>query len=180
MENEIRVNINTVDELFSEPDDNPFSPTRRHQSGIDEASGKLRLMPLSQKTRLVITLADEPADQATKARLKEAVDWYCSVRIDENNQLARETRHQGRRDLVLGLILAAVVLVIAGLFFVLVPLPDVILGLFGAFIILTLWVIVWTPVDTLAYYWRPYARDARLYQNLREADLVVESAQPGK
>lgn len=180
MENEIHVNLNTVEELFSEPDDNPFSPTRRHQSGIEEAGGKLRLMPLSQKTRFVITLTGESPDEATKTRLKEAIDWYCSVRIDENLQLVRETRHQGRRDLVLGLILAAAVVVIAGLFSVLVPMPEAILGIFWSFIILTLWVIVWTPVDTLVYYWRPYARDVRLYQNLREADLVVESVQTGK
>jgi hypothetical protein len=137
-------------------------------------------MPLGQKTRFIITLADEIPNEATKARLKEAIDWYCSVRIDENHQLARETRHQGRRDLVLGLILVAAVLVVAGLFSVLVPLPEAILGLFWSFIILTNWVIVWTPVDTLVYYWRPYARDARLYQNLREADLILESPQAGQ
>jgi hypothetical protein len=35
-------------------------------------------------------------------------------------------------------------------------------------------VIVWTPIDTLVYYWHPNARDARLYQNLRDAEMVIE------
>lgn len=180
MENEIRIKLNTIDELFSEPDDNPLSPTRRHQSGIDEACGKLRHMDLNQQTRLTISLAGEPPDNAAELGLKEAIDWYCSVRISENNQLVRETRQQGRSDLVHGLIVAAAVLAASVLIFVLLPLPDLIRTLFGSFIVLTLWVIVWTPVDTLVYYWRPYARDARLFENLREAELAVESAQSGK
>lgn len=177
MENEIRIKLNTSDELFSEPDDNPLSPSRRHQSGIDEASGKLRLMPVGHKPRLVIELADKPADPATKERLKEAIDWYCAVRIAENNQLVHETRQQGRRDLGSGLIVAAAVLVVTVLILLLIPLPELIRTVLGSFVVLTLWVIVWTPVDTLVYYWRPYAREAHLYQALREAELVVESDQ---
>jgi hypothetical protein len=108
-------------------------------------------------------------------RLKEAINWYCSARIDENNQLVQETKQQGRRDLGRGLIVAATILAATGLIFFLLPLPDLIRTLFGSFIILTLWVVVWTPVDTLFNYWRLYAHEARLFQNLREAELVVES-----
>jgi hypothetical protein len=46
-------------------------------------------MPLSQKTCFFITLDGEPLDDTAKTQIKEAIDWYCLVRVSENLQAAR-------------------------------------------------------------------------------------------
>jgi hypothetical protein len=112
------------------------------------------------------------------ARTKDALQRYCTFMVANRETEVLNTRLDGRRGLAVGLIISVLFILLAGLGYALSSSvgsgPLAYLGfLIGGFFCLAAWVIIWTPVDTLIYYWRPAWREARKYQLIAHADLKI-------
>ena len=176
--NELSVDLSSIEELFAEPAADPFDPESRYQSGIDVIAADLRLRPLRRPSRIVVRLPRQVIDSGLEERTRDALDRYCSAKIDENRLQEQDIRMQGRRTF-LG---AGIAVILIGLAYAalatLVPMPDVLVALIGFWAGIAAWAIAWNPIDTLIFYWRPNRREAELFENIQKAELAIE-ALPG-
>jgi hypothetical protein len=56
-----------------------------------------------------------------------------------------------------------------------VPGLQAVSGAIAGFLGIAVWVIFWEPIYNSTYAWRPNRLDRRVFENLRAANLVVES-----
>jgi hypothetical protein len=171
---EIEIALNKIEELFAEPAADPFDPQSRYQSGIDEIASQLRLRRHRQPVRLAIRLPAEIIGPDLPVRTRAALERYCAAKVRENRQAIEETRHQGRRDFISSLIIGGVVIALSAVvvyFDLLGPLSTVL----TYWVSLALWVVLWDPIWTFTYAWRPYLRERRLHEDLRNAELVIKA-----
>jgi len=172
--NEIRVNLQAVEELFAEPAADPFDPSSRYVSGVDELIEQLRAVSLDYKTRVLIGL---PANQITpdlEANTRGAMSRYCTAKIEENQREILELRRVGRRSILTGVVLVGVLMLFGALIASLAFLPETVRYVLVGWIPVAVWVVIWNPADLFFYAWRPYRRARRLYENLRDAELVIQ------
>jgi hypothetical protein len=172
--NEIEIRLNTIEELFAEPAADPFDPQSRYQSGIEEIAGQLRLTRQLQAERLVIRLPAEAMEPDLLAHTKAALGRYCAAKVRENQQAITEARYQGRRDFISSLIITGLVIAVTAVvvyFNILGPLSTAL----SYMVAIILWVVLWDPIWTYVYGWRPYQRERQLYENLKQAEVVIEA-----
>ena len=172
---EIQLSLNSKEELFAEPDANPFDPDSRYLSGIDELVGQMRLKPrdLDKKSRLIIHLPQMVRNPDTKSTLTDALKRYCAAKILENQQVIKELRSSNRQIVISALVIVVLVLLLTILLVSLIPGLQAVSGAIAGFVGIAVWVIIWEPIYNYTYAWRPNKLDIRVYENLREADLMI-------
>ncbi|NJN54326.1 MAG: hypothetical protein HC804_05930 [Anaerolineae bacterium] len=175
-QNVIQLSLHSAEELFAEPAADPFDPESRYLSGIDEVAGQLRLRPrdLDEKTRLVIRLPQTAVTPDTASTLKAALDRYAAAQIALNRQAIEELRVGSRRQTISAFIIVAGLLLFTMLLLVAIPPLQDFSGALAGFVGIAIWVIFWDPIYNYVYAWRPNRVDILVYENLRDAELVVE------
>ena len=173
--NEIEIGLNMIEELFGEPGADPFDPQSRYVSGIDEIAQQLRLMPQRQPTQVVIRLPAEAMEPDLLAHTKAALGRYCAAKVRENQQAVDETRHQGRSDFISSLIIAGVVITLTAVVVYSNILGTLLSTALTYWVAIINWVVLWDPIWTFVYAWRPYRRERQLYDNLQAAELLIEA-----
>jgi hypothetical protein len=173
---EIQLSLNNKEELFAEPTADPFDPDSRYLSGIDEIVGELRLKPqdLDKKSRLVVHLPQTVLKPDTKSSLTAALNRYCAAMIMENQQVIKELRVSSRRQAISSLIIVVAILLLTILLVTLIPGLQAVSGAIAGFVGIAIWVIFWEPIYNYIYAWRPNQLDIRIFENLRDAELVIE------
>jgi hypothetical protein len=174
--NEIEITLNSIEELFAEPTADPFDPDSRYLSGIDELAGQLRLMPreLGKPTRLTVQLPDTAVTPDTQPTLKAALERYCQAQIAANRQAIAELRVSSRRSTISAFVIVVIMVILTFLLILTVPPLAEWSGAIAGFVGIAIWVIFWDPIYNYVYAWRPNRLDIKVYENLREAELVVE------
>jgi hypothetical protein len=174
-QNEITLKLNSMEELFAEPAADPFDPQSRYLSGIDEVAGQLRLIPrnLNEQTQLTIALPATAVTPTTQSTLKAALDRYSTAQITANQQVIAELRIGSRRQSIYALIISVVLVIFTLLLLALIPKLNEYSGALAGFLGIAIWVIFWDPIYNYVYAWRPNRLDIRVFENLRQATLIV-------
>jgi hypothetical protein len=173
---EIRLRLNNMEELFTEPTANPFDPDSRYLSGIDEIVGQMRLNQrrLDEKSRLVIRLPQTDITSDTQSTLDSALKRYCAAKIAENQQTMNELRLNNRQQAISAFVIIAGILLLTVLLVSFIPGLQAVSMLIAGFVGVAVWVILWEPIYNYVWAWRPNRLDIRVFENLRAADLVIE------
>lgn len=175
---EIGIHLQTIEDLFVDPDTNPFENPNLRLSGMQTILNELDVRHLKPPMTLTIYLPTEQITPGLLDRTKEALKRYCKFQAENQDIEVRSTRMGGRRSLASGLIGATISVILAGFGYFLASRYGYsalgILGtMLGSFFMLTAWVVIWTPVDTLIYYWRPAWHEARKYRLIAKADVRI-------
>jgi hypothetical protein len=174
----IAVHLDNIDSLFVDPDTNPFENPKLRLSGIQTILNELHKQKLPEKLYLTIYLPRDEIPPDLLERTKDALQRYSAFQVDNLETEVRNTRLDGRRSLAVGLILSVIFIIFAGIGYTFASVvgsgPLSYLGfLFGGFFSLAAWVIIWTPVDTLLYYWRPAWRESHKFRLIARADINI-------
>lgn len=174
---ELQVTLQCPEELFAEPDADPFDPASRYQSGIDEVVGKLRLHPrdLGRTSRLTVRLPAAEITADTQATIRAALERHCAAKIAENRQVIAELRVGSGWQAISAMVLSAALIMVGVLLVYSVPGLEKVSGAIGAFIAIAIWVLLWDPIYNYIYAWRPNRQEIRIFDNLRQCDLSVEA-----
>ena len=176
----IRIELNTIKDLFIEPDYNPFDPKSHFHSSLDELVDQARELSLKLPLKISITLSTPPEDANIEGLTSNAINRFCTVKIRECEQAIHELRSQGKRDLLSALLLSFIL--IFGEFFAvqLRFLPKFLTYLLATGLGLIAWVVLWPPLNKLLYEWRPCRRSQRIYKYLQAAKLEINTNRTGQ
>jgi len=168
----ITLPLRTADDLFKDPDVDPFSPGYERygdRPGIDVISGVLRIERPVSSVHTTVELA-AGFDEAPGAQAGDAVRRYCHVKIADLEQELREIRRYGAWALVLGFL---AVLVLNAIARTLDSSDDNTLQSISQGVQVASWVVLWFPVNLLVYD-RWYARrDQAIYEEMLKMDVSV-------
>jgi hypothetical protein len=169
----ITITLNSFDELFDDPEFDPWNASARSRSGIDEIMIKLRAIPIREPVSLTIQAPGETMTEDAEARTRQAIDRYCAAQIEANEDERRAIIKEGRSDFIISLVsVLALFLVIAILVYVF-ELEGVPLSALVAWTGIASWAILWGPVETFIWGRVPLRRAIRYYQKLRDMELEV-------
>ena len=179
----IVLELESVEHLLSEPDADPFVPRRGPaRSGIDDAVltlGAARRIPDELTLRVVLPAGATPSIPSDRAQaaLRRAAAEQSTVGWRE----ARAVRSMGRRQLPVGILVAAVAAVVAyGAAAVATDadgaIVQAVLVILAGLAITIAWVVSWLVIEATMYDWRQPAWQARVYDLLSRATLEVTTA----
>jgi hypothetical protein len=177
---ELRLELDSLEQLFQEPSFDPFTPGSRSLSGIDELLYQMRELSGRKQAdvrRLVIALPAGAVEPGQSQEVKQALERYCAEMIEQNERELREVRRGGRRQLPYSL----VIIFIGGALVYLISVisstwsSELTTFLMGALSILA-WVALWQPFQAFIYDWMPYRRDIAILEQLKSAEVVIEEA----
>jgi hypothetical protein len=149
--NTIRIELNAIEDLFIEPDFNPFDPESRFQSGFDEMAEQVRELSMKVPHKICISLSSTPDEVDHEGLTSSALNRFCTVKIGECEQAIRELRSQGKRDLLSAFSLSFILILGEFLFVQLSFLPEIFTYLLATGFGLIAWVVLWPPLDKLLY-----------------------------
>jgi hypothetical protein len=175
--NKLNIDLNTIEELFQEPEFNPFDPESRCESGVADLFNQTQELSQKEPVQIVINLANEPDEEELLARTEEAMSRYCEVQIAKSEREIHEIRHQGLRDLGWAMLFALIMLLGAFLITQLTFLPEIIIYLLSTGAGIIAWVMLWPPLDSILYEWSPYRQTKRRYRQLQSAQIEINGKQ---
>jgi hypothetical protein len=171
----LNVDLNTIEELFQEPDFNPFDPDSRCESGVADLFNQTQELSQKEPVQIVINLEDGSDEQNLLAKTEGAMSRYCEVQIAKSEREIREIRHQGVRDLGWAMVFALIMLLGAFLITQLTFLPEIIIYLLSTGAGIIAWVMLWPPLDSILYEWSPYRQTKRRYRQLQSAKILINT-----
>ena len=172
---ELKIDLNSIEELFSEPEFNPFDPKSRCESGIADLFNQTQDLSQRKPVQIVINLEDGSEPEDLHSKTEEAVKRYCEVQITKSEREIREIRHQGIRDLGWAMLFALIMILGSFLIYQLTFLPEVITYLLSTGAGIIAWVMLWPPLDSILYEWSPYRLTKRRYRQLQSAEIVINT-----
>jgi hypothetical protein len=182
-ENEVVVQLNSIEDLFVAPLANPFST---HAVDVLGETGleivKKRILQhwprLPRALRLIVQLPSDQISPDLTQRTRAAVQHYCSKKIDDNQLQRKLTVGQAWRQLAgaaVGILLALAFIALL----VAAPLGLLPPFLRGVLIVLALYacsVLSFDAVWSVAFDWVPYVQENAVYRVLEASEITVEPA----
>jgi hypothetical protein len=170
---DITLKLSNIKYLFKEPEFEPFVAQSNYISGIERIISELKPTSLKHQVRTTILLPANQLSENLEQSAIEALQCYCSVKIEQTNNDLASLRGQGIRALRRGLLFLALCLLLSTLFDGLSYFP----GLFRRFLsegcLIAGWVSLWHPIELLLYEWGPYRRQQQIYQLIKDMELKV-------
>ncbi len=169
----MRLELNSLDELFDEPGFSPLRGEVEEVSGLDRLANQLR--PLARApvcTRIVL-----PASESTpeiEERCRSALHAVLERRLERNRNDARSLRMEGYATLWRGLVFLALCLLGSRIMGEVDLLPGFVERFIDEGLVIAGWVALWYPLDVLLYQRWPLGRERRLYESLRDMQLEFE------
>ena len=180
-EHDIVVRIDTIDQLFSAPDVNPFSDKEANVLGeaalvLAARRALARRKGNWEETRLLIKL---PPDQITpdlQARVVAAVQRYGAAKIKDNQLTVRLSRLRSLFGLAMSTAIVVVVCGAAYLLYktVLSNASETAQTVVAAGIGVFAWVILWDPMESLLFNWVAPHLENRILRRLMQVPIVIE------
>lgn len=115
---EIKVRLNGIEELFSEPEADPFDPDSRYWTGLEELLEQMHGLR-SKELRVVIELPPETLKSDLQKKTEAALRRYCRAKVVELKRLLKDHWHLARHQLftavmvLVGFFLAASLIVVS-------------------------------------------------------------------
>lgn len=170
----ISVDLNAIDELFQEPDFDPFNPQSRCESGMADLYNQTQNLSSKEALQITISMPGDVVEQDKKNEVQNAIQRYCRVKIAQSEREAQEIRKQGVRDLRWAMIISVALLLGAFLITQLTFLPEILIYLLSTGAGIIAWVTLWPPLDSILYEWSPYRQTKIRYQLLKSAQLMLK------
>lgn len=170
---EITIELSNIKHLFKEPEFDPFVERSNSISGIEQIISELKPTSLKSKVRTTIFLPQNQLSDNLERSTAKALQYYCSVRIEQTTNDLASLRGQGIRALKRGLLFLALCLLLSTLFDGLNNLPGLVRRFLSEGCLIAGWVSLWHPIELLLYEWGPYRRQQQIYQLIKEMELKV-------
>ena len=94
-----KVDLNVIEDLFQEPEFNPFDPDSRCESGVADLFNQTQDLSPKEPVQIEISLATQPVGADILGKTENALQRYCEIKIAQSEREIREIRHQDKRDL---------------------------------------------------------------------------------
>ena len=169
----LSIDLNTIKELFQEPDFNPFDSSSRCESGVADLFNQTQELSQKEEVQIVINLGAGAEEEGLLAKTESAMKRYCEVQMARSDREIREIRQQGFRDLGWAMVFALIMLL--GAFFItqFTFLPEILIYLLSTGAGIIAWVMLWPPLDSILYEWSPYRQTKRRYRQLQSVQIVI-------
>jgi hypothetical protein len=169
----ISVDLNNLDELFTEPDFDPYDAECRCESGIADLYNQTQNLSRKENIQIHLNLSSGSDPGKTVGEIQKAIGRFCDVKIAHSEREITGIRHQGWRDMGWASFIS--ILMILGSFLVtqLTFLPEVIIYLLATGAGIIAWVALWPPLDSILYEWSPYRQIKLRYQQIKSAQVAI-------
>ncbi len=173
---DITLHLDNLEQFFNVPEPDPFDPQARFVSGLETIVDELKPKALIKKVRATIMLPSDQLAPGNEVKLREALIRYCRHYIQQNQQDLISLRWQGIKALQNGLIFLGTCLLLSTLFENAELLPEWLQRFGGEGFLIAGWVSLWHPIELLLYEWWPFSRQMRLYESIRQMEIVFKEA----
>ena len=179
---EIDIHLRDLRHFFATPDIDPFEGEGLAESGIDRLASLLAARRGWRRHPVLARLhvASTPGNAALAPRMAVALARYCDARHQYAERKLLETRREGLRTLIVGVLFLSLCIGVAAAIES-SAMSDMLVGeLLTEGAIIAGWVGLWRPIEILLFDWWPYARDRALYARLQGlAITVLPDGEPG-
>jgi len=177
---DIILRLDTIDQLFNEPDLNPFSEEEIDVLGEPALLRAVRRL-LARRVRswegmrLVIEL---PVDQITpglEQETEQALRRYSAAKIEDNHLTIRLSRTRSLIGLGIVIVLSIIVIFIA--YFLLTNVfprtSDTVKALVASSVSVFVWVSLWGPMEKLLFDWVQPHMENNILRKIPTLDIVI-------
>jgi hypothetical protein len=172
---DIDLHLQNIDQLFVDPELNPFENPRLQISGVEEAVNQLRIRKkLTDKIRLNIYLPSSQIDSDRQIRTIDALAKYCDFKINQNRIQLELGRAEGWRSVMIGMVFVAICLSMITAIYFLQTLNDTEIVIFAGFFTILVWMAIWNPAETFLYGLQPFKLEIRNYKALKNAEVMIK------
>lgn len=165
----IDVTVASMERLFDRRDPAPFRERDLDEDLAEYLRGSAEDLAASPELRVVFWL-ETPGDAAV---IREAYRAHLEYELERLARASRRRYRTGLTAMALATVLIVLLLSTAKL------LTDRIGGSLGEavheLIVIGCWVLLWRPIDTLAYEWIPVRRERNVLRRLSSAELEVRT-----
>ena len=178
----VGVQLKTIEELFDPPEANPFEPDSRYLAGIDELAQQLTKRRLGEykPTQVEITLPDQAIEPGLKEKTQAALARYSAAQIEAADLELEQLRRRGRFSLISAIVIILVAIIVVWFIGWLNILPATVQSFLVGGLSVFSWVAVWDPFNVYLYEWRVPVRTRRIFERLRQAEVVIQPCSDGK
>jgi hypothetical protein len=169
---EVTLSLARLDELFAPISVSGVAGSANLPSGVERLVSELKSGP-GAPVRAVVTVPGGQLDPGVEDRTRRAVRDYCNVRSDVIESERRALRRLDFEAFRVGLPLLLIGLGLFTLLHRIGAAPLVKIYVANGLLLVTAWVGLWYPLDTLVHYGRPYKQELRALRRLRDAELVL-------
>jgi hypothetical protein len=173
--NKVGIQLNSIEELFTPPEADPFEPDSRFVAGIDELAqqiGKLRLR--DKPAQVAISLPAQAIEPGLKEKTQAALARYATAQIEAADVEIEQLRRRGRFSLISAIVIIIVAIVVVWF----IGQLNLFGGTLQSFLVSGLsvfaWVAIWEPFGIYLYEWRVPVRTRRIFEKLRQAEVVIQ------
>jgi hypothetical protein len=170
----ITITLHRINDLFTVPDftvHNGAKNSRRIMSGFDEILHKLKTYKKISPGQIIIAVPAREIWDTSSDEIKEAIDNYTSLRIEQNIFLIFETKAQGAQALWRSLLLIAITLPLAVLVYAALEQNIIIRDLIGGGFIILAWVGLWSAFEPLFFDWLPYREENKILEQIKNLQI---------
>jgi hypothetical protein len=171
--NEIKLYLNEITHLFTPPDFDPFAHQPVFVSGLEAAANEIKMANRRSEHRLVLYLPAETITPELEQTIRQALDHYCSYKLEESRREVTLLRWEGFEALQTGLIFMAVCLFISLYVSKQETIPEYLQTFVGQGLSVVGWVSMWKPIDIFLYQWWPHWQSRFVYDKIKRAELVI-------
>ncbi|MBP1694605.1 MAG: hypothetical protein H6Q37_2488 [Chloroflexi bacterium] len=175
---QVTLHLSTIDGLFEAPETNPLKYPGPYESGIDTILEELNQAGRVESVQILLLLPSEQIQPDMESRVKAALERYCNFQIRKNQSEIQLARRIARRQLVSALPFMGIALVLSVLFAAVVGNTtntwlQVFAGIFATLFSVASWIIVWDPIESMLYGWRPMLTENMHYLALSQAMVEI-------
>jgi len=172
---EITLPLARLDELFGPVSFPELGGSADLHSGIERLVSQLKSGPRGP-VRAVLTLPNDELDHGSEERIRQAIGRYCELRERESASERAALRRVGLAALGVGLPILLVGLALYTLLHHAHATEILRVYVGNGILLVTAWVGLWYPLDTLLHYDRPFRQELQALRRLRDAEIVIEPA----
>lgn len=173
---ELTLELEEADELFVARPSDVASGAPPLPSAVDRIREQLNSGRIGAPAATVIVLPRSKVHSGLESGLQQALARYCEIGIREAENGLKATHREGRRVLLLGMIVLAVSL---GLSAAVLQshFPSVLRTFLGeGLFAVAAWVGMWYPLDTLLYSGRPYRRERKMLRAIQGLEITLRAS----
>ncbi|GCE20304.1 hypothetical protein [Dictyobacter kobayashii] len=169
---EITLHLNSIHELFTVPQPDPFVENVHFMPAIEIIKSKCELPGFLKhtRTRVTIFLPAPHIEPNLEQKTHEAIHRYCTFQIWQTNNSVAILKQDALRALIIGILFLA-----GGLF--LLNNVNVLPAFLSTFLSdgfnVAFWVILWRPVDFFLFDLSAFWREGRVYKQIMRAEFVI-------
>lgn len=172
---EIELYIDTTTHLFEEPELSVDSVYIGRSAGIDQLKDKLLDVYYLHNEQFRLSIHIHDRQGYSPHSIIEALRRCAKNRIDRNEIRIKITKREGRVYFLYALIFLVLIALILYILSILVP--NITTSVVGIFItevlIIAGWVVLWWPIENLAYDWRPLKHENDVYNIVLMAPIDI-------